>query len=136
MILPESAFTGRDFDKIHPDDRIERMIRKSRFVCRPTAYALILGAWATAAITGFPSSSAARSSPARISPADLTYRGAFRLPEGEPGSEVRTWAYGGHALAFYPGGDPAAPDDGFPGSLFATGHAWAHLVGRSTSRLR
>ena len=55
-----------------------------------------------------------------IQPADLVYQGAFRLPGGDerPG----TFAYGGNAMTFNPDGDPAGPDDGFPGSLFVTGH--------------
>ena len=30
--------------------------------------------------------------------------------------------YGGNAMTFRPGGDPAGGPDGFPGSLFVTGH--------------
>lgn len=59
-------------------------------------------------------------SPQLIQPTDLVYLGAFRLP----GDEVRpeTFAYGGNAMTFNPDGDPSGPDDGFPGSLFVTGH--------------
>ncbi|MFQ5434657.1 MAG: hypothetical protein ACE5FD_07255, partial [Anaerolineae bacterium] len=53
------------------------------------------------------------SAPAQlIQPPDLSYLGAFRLPEGSGGS---SWEYSGYAMAFYPGGDPDGPDDGFPG---------------------
>jgi hypothetical protein len=55
-----------------------------------------------------------------VQPGDLQYLGAFRLP----GGDVRpaTFAYGGNAMTFNPNGDPSGPDDGFPGSLFVTGH--------------
>ncbi len=61
-----------------------------------------------------------------IQPADLVYQGAFAYP---PGDE---WAYSGHALAYYPEGDPTGPADGYPGSLYAAGHAWYDLVGEIT----
>jgi len=63
---------------------------------------------------------AASPSGARIQPADLVYLGAFRLPDnaGRP----RTFEYGGNAMTFNPNGDPSGPNDGFPGSLFITGH--------------
>ena len=55
-----------------------------------------------------------------VQPSDLVYQGAFRLP----GEDVRpaTFAYGGNAMTFNPNGDPPGSDDGFPGSLFVTGH--------------
>jgi hypothetical protein len=55
-----------------------------------------------------------------VQPSDLVYQGAFRLP----GEDVRpaTFAYGGNAMTFNPNGDPSGPGDGFPGSLFVTGH--------------
>jgi hypothetical protein len=31
-------------------------------------------------------------------------------------------------MTYYPGGDPAGPEDGYPGSIFGTGHAWEHQV--------
>lgn len=52
-------------------------------------------------------------------PAGLEYRGAFRLPQGAIGGS--TWSYGGGALAYNPDGDPAVPDDAYPGSLYGTG---------------
>ncbi|MEJ2208814.1 MAG: right-handed parallel beta-helix repeat-containing protein [Anaerolineae bacterium] len=64
-----------------------------------------------------------------IQPSDLTYRGAFRLPEtGGPDEESWTWATWASALAYYPLGDPAGPADGYPGSLFGTGHDWNQWV--------
>lgn len=56
----------------------------------------------------------------RIQPADFTYAGAFRLPAG--GTRPKTFAYGGAAMTYNPAGDPAGAADGFPGSLFITGH--------------
>ncbi len=64
----------------------------------------------------------------RIQPEDLIYLGAFRLPNTAGGSVVDTWDWGGYAMAHFPDGDPLGSEDGFPGSLFATGHAWSHLV--------
>ncbi len=66
---------------------------------------------------------AVRSSPAppsRIAPADIVYLGAFRLPAGGP--RPLTFEYGGNAMTFRPDGDPEGGTDGFPGSLFVTGH--------------
>jgi len=60
------------------------------------------------------------STTARLSPSDLEYLGAFRLPAGGP--RPRTFEYGGNAMTFRPGGDPAGPADGFAGSLFVSGH--------------
>jgi hypothetical protein len=53
-------------------------------------------------------------------PEALRYLGAFRLPGGD--IRPATFAYGGNAMTFSPNGDPSGPDDGFPGSLFVTGH--------------
>jgi len=61
-----------------------------------------------------------------IQPDDLVYQGAFRLPADAP-DEVG-WMWSGEALTYYPGGDPDGPDDGFPGSLFGTGHNWNQHV--------
>jgi hypothetical protein len=61
-----------------------------------------------------------------IQPSDLTYVGAFRLP-GDAPDDVG-WMWSGEALAYYPDGDPLGPDDGFPGSLFGTGHNWNQYV--------
>ena len=64
----------------------------------------------------------------RIQPEDLIYIGAFKLPDDSSASYVKTWNYGGHSMTYYPNGDPDGPDDGYPGSIFATGHAWEHQV--------
>ncbi|KPL16754.1 MAG: hypothetical protein AMJ93_15460 [Anaerolineae bacterium SM23_84] len=58
-----------------------------------------------------------------VQPSDLIYQGAFAYPSGGE------WAYSGHALAYYPDGDPTGPGDGYPGSLYAAGHAHHDLVG-------
>ncbi len=63
-----------------------------------------------------------------LQPSDLVYMGAFRLPEGTPGSEVKTWAWGGFAMTYYPNGDPGGANDGYPGSIYGAGHAWEHQV--------
>lgn len=64
----------------------------------------------------------------RLQPENLVYQGAFRLPENTTSSEIKTWNYGGSALAFYPDGDPTGPADGFPGSLFGVGHNYGMQV--------
>jgi len=66
---------------------------------------------------------------ARLLPADLEYRGAFRLPGPGGGSG---WGWSGNALAYHPGGDPSGPADGYPGSLFGTGHNWYQHVSEIT----
>jgi hypothetical protein len=55
-----------------------------------------------------------------IDPLSLEYLGAFALPTG--GERPRTFEYGGNAMTFNPDGDPGGAQDGFPGSLFLTGH--------------
>jgi hypothetical protein len=57
---------------------------------------------------------------ARVAPSDFQYLGAFRLPEGGP--RPMTFEYGGNAMTLRPGGDAGGGADGFPGSLFVTGH--------------
>ncbi|MFH1039505.1 MAG: hypothetical protein V1789_12650 [PVC group bacterium] len=91
-----------------------------QLVCSPS-FILLLAAAALCS-TLFPAENAFAG---RIYPLDLEYRGAFRLPgpDGEAG-----WAWGGHALAYYPGGDPNGSADGYPGSLFGTGHDWYQRV--------
>ena len=54
-----------------------------------------------------------------VQPGDLEYLGAFRLPGGDEPPE--TFAYGGNAMSFHPGGDPGNAD-AFSGSLFVSGH--------------
>ena len=63
--------------------------------------------------------------PELIQPGDLAYVGAFRLPDGP---EEIGWAWSGAALTYSPGGDPDGPEDGYPGSLFGTGHNWNQWV--------
>jgi len=70
-------------------------------------------------------STPAPTSTQRLEPADLVYRGAFRLPDGPP--EIG-WEWSGEGLAYCPQGDPDGPDDGHPGSLFGTGHNWNQHV--------
>lgn len=60
-----------------------------------------------------------------LMPSDLLYLGAFRLPDASGGS---SWEYSGQGLAYYPLGDPAGEQDGFPGSLFGFGHDQHMLV--------
>jgi hypothetical protein len=55
-----------------------------------------------------------------VDPQSLEYLGAFRLPEG--GERPYTFDYGGNAMTVNPYGDPNGAQDGFPGSLFITGH--------------
>jgi hypothetical protein len=55
-----------------------------------------------------------------VQPEDIEYLGAFRLPDG--GERPLTFEYGGNAMTFNPDGDPDGAADGFPGSLFITGH--------------
>jgi len=76
-------------------------------------------------LTSYPGISPA----ALIRPENLVYQGAFRLP-GEGGETG--WGWGGHAMAYYPGGDPAGPSDGYPGSIFGTGHDWYQQVSEIT----
>jgi hypothetical protein len=57
---------------------------------------------------------------ALIQPADLVYQGSFRLPDD--GERPNTFAYGGNAMTFNPNGDTTGASDGYPGSLFITGH--------------
>jgi hypothetical protein len=54
--------------------------------------------------------------PDLLQPADLEYRGAFRLPQDGD------WTYGGTGLTWYPGGDPGGSADGYPGSLYGVGN--------------
>jgi hypothetical protein len=56
----------------------------------------------------------------RLQPTDFTYLGAFRLPGDE--ERPRSFDYGGNAMTFNPDGDTGGGADGYPGSLFITGH--------------
>lgn len=64
-----------------------------------------------------------------LQPGDLSYVGAFRLPDGSGGSD---WGYSGDAMAYFPDGDAGGPDDGYPGSLFGIGHDWHKQVSEIT----
>lgn len=55
-----------------------------------------------------------------VQPNDFQYLGAFRLPGDF--ERPATFARGGNAMTFNPDGDPSDAADGFPGSLFITGH--------------
>ncbi|MDP3990528.1 MAG: hypothetical protein Q8Q01_04980 [archaeon] len=59
-----------------------------------------------------------------LQPGDITYLGAFRLPEPSGGSG---WGYSGYAATFYPNGDPSS-NDNYPGSIFAVGHEYQQQV--------
>ncbi|MBF0203566.1 MAG: hypothetical protein HQK67_04440 [Desulfamplus sp.] len=59
----------------------------------------------------------------RLMPQNLIYQGAFLLPEGDE------WAYSGHALAWYPDGNPDDSGDGYPGSIYTAAHAIDGYVG-------
>ena len=60
-----------------------------------------------------------------IQPADIVYKGAFRLPGPSGGSN---WGWSGTAATFYPGGDRQGAKDGHPGSIYAVGHDWHFFV--------
>ena len=64
-----------------------------------------------------------------IQPGDLTYLGAFRLPDRAAGApDEESWEYSGQALTYRPNGDPGGSGDGYPGSLFGTGHdVWNYV---------
>lgn len=65
----------------------------------------------------------------RLQPSDLSYLGAFRLPDRADGApEAATWEYGGEGLAYRQSGDPTGGSDGFPGSLVGTGLDQVNLV--------
>lgn len=61
-----------------------------------------------------------------LSQSNFTYLGAFRVPDGP--SEIKSFNYGGHSMTYFPDGDSQGTNDGFPGSLFITGHAWEHQL--------
>jgi hypothetical protein len=78
----------------------------------------------TTSTTSSTSSSTSVSLPTSlIQPADLTYLGAFRLPDGTDVAHSWTYTLSGNALTYYPSGDSTGGSDGFPGSLFGTGHS-------------
>jgi len=59
-----------------------------------------------------------------LQPGDITYLGAFRLPEPSGGSG---WGYSGYGATFYPNGDPSS-NDNHPGSIFAIGHEYQQQI--------
>jgi hypothetical protein len=63
-----------------------------------------------------------------IQPTDLTYLGAFRLPDDAPDEIGWKWSNWSSALTYYPDGEPSGESDGFPGSLFGIGHDWNQHV--------
>jgi len=84
----------------------------------PTSTGSPVAPTATSTSTSTPTPTATTEVPAGLlQPTDLVYLGAFAYPSGD------AWAYSGHALAYYPGGDPTGPSDGYPGSLYAAGSA-------------
>ena len=56
---------------------------------------------------------------------DLTYLGAFLLPDEE--SNGTSWSYGGQGMTYFDEGDPAGSDD-YPGSLFSISHPYQNHV--------
>ncbi|MCF6268342.1 MAG: T9SS type A sorting domain-containing protein [Melioribacteraceae bacterium] len=54
-----------------------------------------------------------------IEPEDLVYKGAFLTPEWI--SDTEFWEYGGTAMTHYPLGDSIGLDDGYTGSIIASG---------------
>lgn len=96
------------------------VLRRARAAAALAAMVLVCGLHpACGESPAGPAATSGGGTTARLRPEDLVYRGAFRLP-GPSGSS--DWAWSGNALAYYPDGDPKGPDDGCPGSLFATGH--------------
>jgi len=85
-----------------------KMRRTGRTVPFALAVSLLAGASVLAPATAA----------SRLMPADFSYLGAFRLPQG--GERPRTFEYGGMAMTFRP--DARGASDGFPGSLFVMGH--------------
>ena len=50
------------------------------------------------------------------------------LPDSPGTPDNVGWEWGGSAMTYYPGGDADGPVDGYPGSLFGTGHNWNQYV--------
>ena len=99
-------------------------VRRTEGTAPWIAYAVLNDGAAPGDRTGdgsyLPALRAEPASSARVQPSDFLYLGAFRLPD--VGLRPLTFEYGGNAMTFRPGGDPAGSADGFPGSLFITGH--------------
>jgi len=90
---------------------------------------LILKGWSSPPSTPTPTATVPPPPGDLIQPSDLTYLGAFRLPD-VPGPDECSWKWSnwGSALTYYPDGDPNGPSDSYPGSLFGTGHDWNQWV--------
>lgn len=80
--------------------------------------------------TALTSSPQGKSVDTRIQPADLVYRGAFRLPDSPATPENVSWEWSNWSTAAtcYPDGDPTGPGDGYPGSIFGVGHDQTQYV--------
>lgn len=61
-----------------------------------------------------------------VLPGNFEYLGAIRPPHAEGMSSSFSW--GGAVVAYHPGGDREGDVDGFPGSLFLTGHVYDQQV--------
>ena len=61
-----------------------------------------------------------------ILPGNFEYLGAIRPPHVEDLTSKFSW--GGAVVAFNPHGDPEGDDDGFPGSLYLSGHVYDQQV--------
>jgi hypothetical protein len=61
-----------------------------------------------------------------VTPGNFEYVGAFRPPYVE--GAASSFSYGGWGVAWRADGDPQGEDDGYPGSLFLTGHQGHQLV--------
>jgi hypothetical protein len=62
-----------------------------------------------------------------LHPINIEYVGAFRLDQ-PTGPGHSTWEYSNGPIAYYPNGDSAGANDGFPGSLFIAGHVYESRV--------
>ncbi len=60
---------------------------------------------------------------------DLTYLGAFRLPQVISNNDAESWNYAGEGLTFYPEGNPNYDSEThLPGSLFGLGHVYGEFI--------
>jgi len=63
-----------------------------------------------------------------ITPENIIYEGSFRLDAGARVGSYGLFAYGGYAFAYNPQGDPSGANDGYPGSLFGSGHETGNCI--------
>jgi len=108
-------------------------MRSLLILCLVLISALLLGCTGTHDVTTTTTTTTSSTTTTAISgsliaPADLAYVGAFRLP-AYPADPDNGWEWGGTSLAYYSGGDPSGASDGYPGSLFGTGHNLRQHVG-------